>query len=444
MLSLLRQRNFALLWVGGLVSIAGDWVMYAALPYFVYQRTGSTVATAGMIAAELAPSILLGSVAGVFVDRWDRKRVLVVTNLLQAAAVSTLFLVPLNGWLWLVYVAAAAASVLSTFSVPAEGALLPTLVDDEDLVPANALNVLNNRIGRLTGLPLGAFLLGALGLEGVVLVDCASFLLAGALIAPIDVRASPASAAAAAEGQRAAVPEPPGADTGDGAPEATQAAASAWKAFWGEWLAGLRIVRYDKTIAVVFFVLGLMTFGGTMLDPLTVAWVRDVLGGGVQMYALLMTVHAASGIVGSLFVGAVGKRMTPRALMGWAGVIAGVATMIRYNVSLVPVALVTSALAGLTNVISSVGVETLVQRSVPDAYRGRVYGALGASGGLLSLLGAVLAGSLAEVVGLVTMLNVAAGLILLAGVVVLWAFRGQQSVSAEVSIPEEREAPARF
>lgn len=435
MLSLLRQRNFALLWVGGLVSIAGDWVMYAALPYFVYQQTGSTLATAGMIAAELAPSILLGSVAGVFVDRWDRKRVLVVTNLLQAAAVSTLFLVPLNGWLWLVYVAAAAASVLSSFSVPAEGALLPTLVDDEQLVPANALNVLNNRIGRLTGLPLGAFLLGALGLEGVVLVDCASFLLAAALIAPIDVPPS----AGAAQGQPAGVPESPGADISDDATDATSAAASAWKAFWGEWLAGLRIVRHDKTIAVVFFVLGLMTFGGTMLDPLTVAWVRDILGGGVHMYALLMTVHAASGIVGSLLVGAVGKRMTPRALMGWAGVIAGVVTMIRYNVPLVPVALVTSASAGLTNVISSVGVETLVQRSVPDAYRGRVYGALGASGGLLSLLGAVLAGAMAEVVGLVTMLNVAAGLILLAGVVVLWAFRGQQSVSAEVSIPEQGE-----
>lgn len=441
MLSLLKRRNFALLWFGGLVSIAGDWVMYAALPYFVYQQTGSTVATAGMIAAELAPSILLGSVAGVFVDRWDRKRVLVMTNLLQAAAVSTLLLVPLNGWIWLVYVAAAVASVLSSFSVPAEGALLPTLVDDEDLVPANALNVLNNRIGRLTGLPLGAYLLSSLGLEGVVLVDCASFLLAAALIAPITV---PASARAVAEEQHQpiGVPASAGAGPQDEAHAVAQTAASAWVTFWGEWLAGLRIVRHDKTIALVFFVLGLMTFGGTMLDPLTVAWVRDELGGGAQMYALLMTVHAASGIVGSLFVGAVGKRMTPRALMGWTGLIAGVVTMIKYNVPLVPVALVTSASAGITNVISSVGVETLVQRSVPDAYRGRVYGALGASGALLSLLGAVLGGALAEVVGTVTMLNVAAGLILLAGVVVLWAFAGQQSVSAEVSIPEPSEGEA--
>jgi MFS family permease len=127
MLSVLRRRDFALLWFGGLISIAGDWVLYAALPFYVYERTGSTIATAGMIVATLLPSVLLGSIAGVFVDRWDRKRVLVLTNLLQAATVSVLLLVP-SGWLWLVYAVAAVQSVLSSFSQPAESALLPSLV----------------------------------------------------------------------------------------------------------------------------------------------------------------------------------------------------------------------------------------------------------------------------------------------------------------------------
>src|SRR5919201_1254218 len=113
-LALLRRRDFGLLWLGGLVSIAGDWVLYAALPFFVYRRTGSTIATAGMIAAELTPGVLLGSVAGVFVDRWDRRRVLVVTNVLQGAAVSLLLLVP-SGWLWLVYAVAVAQSAIASF-----------------------------------------------------------------------------------------------------------------------------------------------------------------------------------------------------------------------------------------------------------------------------------------------------------------------------------------
>src|SRR3954462_6081808 len=127
-LTVLRRRNFGLLWLGGLVSVAGDWVLIAALPYFVYQATGSRVGTAGMIAAELAPSVLLSSIAGVFVDRWDRRRLLVVTNVLQAATVLLLLAVPDLGWLWLVYVVAAGQSVLAAFAGPAEAALLPTLV----------------------------------------------------------------------------------------------------------------------------------------------------------------------------------------------------------------------------------------------------------------------------------------------------------------------------
>jgi MFS family permease len=418
MFALLRQRNFGLLWVGGLISISGDWVMYAALPYFVYTHTGSTVATAGMTAAELAPTVALGSVAGVFVDRWDRKRVIVIANGAQAATVSLLLLVPRTGSLWLVYVAATLGAMLAAFSVPAEGALLPTLVPDRDLFAANALNVLNNRIGRLAGLPLGAAMLDLLGLQGVVLVDCASFVVAAGLVALIVA--------------------PKGQHPDDGGPAAggISAASSAWLAFWGEWLSGLRIVRHHRTIALVFVVLGLMTFGGTMLDPLTVAWVRDQLGRGAGVYAMLMMVHAVTGILGSLVVVAVGRRSTPRALMGWSGVTAGLVNLVKYNVPLLPVAVAGSATAGVTNVISSVGVETLVQRSVPDRFRGRVYGALEASGGLLSLLGAVVGGVMAEVVGTVFMLNVASALIILAGVVVLVTFAGDPSVADQVAVSE--------
>lgn len=402
MLAVLRQRDFALLWLGGLLSITGDWVLRAALPYFVYQQTGSTVATAGMIAAALAPGILLGSVAGVFVDRWDRRRVLVAGNLLQAAAVALLVLVPSDGWLWVVFVVAAAQSVVGAFSSPAESALLPALVDDERLVAANALNVLNNRLGRLAGLPLGATLLAAFGLEVVVIVDCASFVLAGLLIVPIVMPPTV---------REAVVNE-----------DDIVVVRSAWADFWREWLDGLHLVGRDRTLAVLFGVLGLMTFGGTMLDPLTVAWVRDVLGEGPQVYASLLTAHAASGILGALIVGWIDVRLTPRVLVGWSSIAAGLALVVKYNVPSVSLAVSLSVFGGLTSVASSVGVETLVQRGVRDEFRGRVYGALGATAGLLSLLGALVGGVLAEVFGIVSMLNVASGLTVFAGVVVLRAF----------------------
>ena len=116
MFAVLRRRDFALLWFSGLISVAGDWVLMTALPYYVYVRTGSTIATAGMTAAELAPAIVLTSVAGVFADRWDRKRMLVISALSQAVAVLVLLLVRDDGMLWLVFVVAVAQSSISAFS----------------------------------------------------------------------------------------------------------------------------------------------------------------------------------------------------------------------------------------------------------------------------------------------------------------------------------------
>ena len=396
MLATLRRRDFALLWLGGLISLTGDWVLYAALPFYVYDRTGSTVATAGMIVAALAPDILLGSVAGVFVDRWDRKRVMVVSNLLQAVVVLGLLLVRSDEWLWVVYAAALAQSAIGAFFGPAEAALLPSLVGEERLVQANSLNSLNNRLARLVGFPLGGTLLAWSGLGGVILLDSASFLIAAAMISLIAAR--------------------PRAVRGDAT---TQLARSAWARVWEEWVEGLRIVRGVRAVAILFVVLGVMTFGGTMLDPLYAPFVRDVLGGSARTFGWLLTAHALSGIVGGLLVGRFASVLSPRSLMGWGSITAGLLLLLEYNLATLPVAVTVALLVGVTSVASSVGSQTLLQTSTPDEYRGRIFGALGTTGALMSLLGAALGGVLAEVFGLVPMLNVAASLTALAGVVVL-------------------------
>src|ERR687891_2526367 len=103
MLRVLRQRNFALLWIGGLISMIGDWVLIVGLPAEIYRRTGSTLATAGMVLAYLVPSLALGSIAGVFVDRWNRRRLMIVVDLLLAACLLPLMFVDALG-LWVAYV----------------------------------------------------------------------------------------------------------------------------------------------------------------------------------------------------------------------------------------------------------------------------------------------------------------------------------------------------
>ena len=118
MLATLRQRNFALLWIAGLISVAGDFALLTALPLHAYALTGSALASGAVFAASLLPRVVLSSFAGVFVDRWDRQRTMVVADLLRAIALLPLFAVGSADLLWLLYLVRLAPAPLPCFSLP--------------------------------------------------------------------------------------------------------------------------------------------------------------------------------------------------------------------------------------------------------------------------------------------------------------------------------------
>src|SRR3712207_3375208 len=147
--STLFQRNFALLWFGGLASYVGDWAMLVALPLFVFQQTGSTLAAGALLTAKFAP-MMLSSLAGVFVDRWDLRLILIWSNLDMIVRAGRL-LIPTtsaagSASLWSVYLAVIAGSLAGLVFAPAENSLLPTLVGRDRLMVANSLNALNGKI----------------------------------------------------------------------------------------------------------------------------------------------------------------------------------------------------------------------------------------------------------------------------------------------------------
>ena len=145
----LRQRNFRLLWSAGMISITGDWALRVALPIYVLRLTGSPAAVSGIVLAGFLASLLFGTVAGVYVDRWDRRRVVVVINVVQALALLPLLAADSPGRLPVVITVAFAESALAQFFGPAENALVPRLVTASQLAAANSLNSLGNWIGRL-------------------------------------------------------------------------------------------------------------------------------------------------------------------------------------------------------------------------------------------------------------------------------------------------------
>ncbi|MDQ3927575.1 MAG: MFS transporter, partial [Chloroflexota bacterium] len=382
----------------------------------VYQETGSTLAMALLFTAYYAPTLLLGSVAGVFVDRWDRKRILVVTNLIQAAVMLLLLLVQSGAWLWLVYVVTFVQMTLAMFTMPAEGALLPSLVEESQLMQANALMGLGTTIARLLGPLLGGTLIGLFGLWSVVFVDSASFLLAALLVLGVAVRT-----------QQAAPPA-----------DVAQTVLSSWRKLFLEWREGLQLVRHTRLLVALFVVMNVTSLGGTLIDPLFAPFVLDRLHAGAEGLGFLSTIGAVGGLLGGLVTGWIGNRIAPRHLVGYGTVIVGVFMLALYNQTSLGVAAVLSCVMTVFVIAANVASSTMLQTGTPDRYRGRVYGALGTTNALIGLVSVGLAGALGYIVGVVPMLSVAAGITILAGVlglVMLPSSKRQASADVATEMP---------
>jgi MFS family permease len=183
MLQVLRIRDFRLLWGGGLVSALGSWLLTIAIPARVFSLTGSLRATGLTVAAEYLPLLLLGPVAGVFADRWDRRRLMITANLGCAGAVAVMLLGTSPGRYWVLYAALIAENSGIVLYAPAWQARTPAIVGTGSaLSSANALNSATSGTVRLIGGPLGGFLLILIGIKPLIAADALSYLLAAAAI----------------------------------------------------------------------------------------------------------------------------------------------------------------------------------------------------------------------------------------------------------------------
>lgn len=402
MIAALRQRNFALLWLAGLISLMGDWVLMIGLPIYVYLLTHSVLALSITLIASSIPNIVLGSIAGVFVDRWDRKRTLIITNLLLALALLPLLLVRSADRVWIVYLVAFVEACIEQFFSPAQSALLPTLVKEDHLVQANSLNSLSRNLARLVGPAVGGLIAALFSLNGIILADAASFLIAALLIVFITVASKPS----------------PAIETPLAAAEA-----GAISRLWHEWIDGLGVIRSDRTLSVLLTMFSITMLGEGVFGVLYPVFVYRILHGGALQIGQLMSAQAVGGLAGGVLIGWLGKRLMSRWSIGLFGVAFGVTDLIIFNSpAFFPFFWLTVGLfvtAGLVGIGPSTGAQSLLQAKSPDAYRGRIFGALGMTMGLFALIGTISAGSLTDHVGLITILNIQAAGYIVGGLLVI-------------------------
>lgn len=157
---LLRNRNFFLLWMGHVISAFGDAVTNLTLLILVNALTGSTAAIATMTILLAIPQVTIGLLGGVFADRWERKRILLASDLVRGLLVLGFVLVDSSQRLWLLYTLAFVQAAVGTIDNPARGAILPQVVPPQALLAANSLNQTGNLLAMVLGSVMAGFLVG--------------------------------------------------------------------------------------------------------------------------------------------------------------------------------------------------------------------------------------------------------------------------------------------
>ena len=396
---LVRNRDFMRVWWAGLISWTGNYTLFVALPVYVYNETASTLATGLSVTASALPTVIVGQLAGVLVDRWDYRRTMLFGNLVLAA-VTPLYLLVLNGPWWLIIPIALAQASAGQLLGPAENALLPTLVDKERLRAANSLNALNNNLARLIGPAVGGLLIGSVGFAGVVIVDALTYLVAALLILGMKAR------------------KPSGRSNPERVPP------EPFIELFRDWRDGLVAVRASPLLRLSFVAAALVGFGEGFISTLMAPFVEVMLGGGGPELGYIFSAQAVGGVVAGLLLTGFADRIPLLSLLTWGGMLSGLLLIPIFNYPLVypmlwPI-LILTALAGLPFAAWGTAQMTLLQSEAEPCVRGRVLGAYFAMFGSAQLVGMVVSGLLGDLLG-VMVINVDAVTYLLSGFIALGA-----------------------
>jgi MFS family permease len=392
--------------------MTGDWLLGTGLAYSVYSLTGSTLASAAALLSAFVPQVVLGSVAGVFVDRWDRKRTMVATNLLLAVGLVPLLLVSGRDQIWLVYVVLAAESCLEVFFAPAEQAFLPKVVGDEDLVAANGLNGQARNLARLVGSGLGGVLAAAGGIRAIAVADAITFVLAALLVMRI---VTPGRASTVAQDDETA----------------EHLVRGRMATLVDEWRDGFRTTLTNRVVRTLVIMLLITSTGEGIMGTLFAPYVRHVLHGSGQVYGVISGVQAIGGIVGGFLVATVAHRWSPVTMVWLGSVLFGLVDLAIFLYPLVWVnpwpAAAGMILVGLPGAVLVAGTMTLFQRNTTDDLRGRVFSLVALAESVSVVIGSTVAGFLGGPSGIMPILALQGAGYVVAGLLALSLLRVREA-----------------
>ena len=390
MFQALRVRDFRLLWSGSVISMLGSWLLILAIPAHVFEVTGSLRDTGLTLAAEYLPGLMLGPVAGVVADRWDRRRLMIVTSVFRAGAVAAMLGGLAPGHYWILYAALIAESAAGVLYVPASRARTPAIVGTGTLLSsANSLSSLAGGTIQLIGGPLGGILLAAVGVRWLICADALSYVLAAAANA-LTIRT-----------------------VGEPSRRRLQVRAAV-----ADLTAGLRVLRTEPIARALLPVTVLFLAANASLSALLIPFGVQRLG-GIEHLGYLLSGLGAGVLAGAPVLRVLLDRVAVRSVLTATLMLTAGAFFLLFTSSSLARALPAVAAVGMFGTMSAVIPQTAVQRAIPDALLGRVSAAFVTGEAAATLAGAVAGPVLAQAAGL-TALAAAASLVTVTAAALTW------------------------
>jgi DHA3 family macrolide efflux protein-like MFS transporter len=382
-----RNRNFALMWTGQLVSTMGTALTSLAASIYVYRLTGSALSVGLMLMATAAPSLLVGLFAGVLVDRYDRKKIMVIADVLRAALVLAIpVLVPLNIiWLYLVVML---TSAIGQFFDPAFESVLPEVASEEELASANSLMAISSFGSTAVGFAASGLIASAADINWAFYLDAVSFLFSAACVFLIRVKPIEAE-------------------------EETSAAVVIKNL-----RAGIRQVFETLILRSLFTVMAFVLIAFGLSNALLLPFAIKALNATEFEYGLQEGLTSVGFVMGSLLMAKIMDRMREGAWLAISFIGMAVAGIIYSYLHSIPLAILVVMISGLLNAPASIGRRLIIQRNTPREMLGRVSSVFFVTRDVLFLVGMSAAG-LADLMDVRFLYLLSSVVLLVAGVLVL-------------------------
>ncbi len=343
-----RDRDFLLLWLGQMISSLGDAASIIVVPIAIYTYTHSVhnldkIALSIWALASALPVILLGLFAGVFVDRWNRRRTMLVSDLVRAGVSLLLLLVHSKQDIWLFYIAAFLAAAFSCFFSPARYALMASILPRQMLMRANAISTSGMQIVSFAGPVLTAVLLKLVHARGIFLFDAITFLLSALCIFLV------------------------------ARTEQAPAKKRLFAGVWHEMKEGLTYIRRSQTLSAILTLLTIVILGAGIYNTLEVAFAKDIWHVTDGQFAGLMAAFGLGMIAAGLLVAGPLRNISPPRLIAAAlALMAAAGFAFAFATTYVWGGAALFAL-GLGNMLVNIPIVTLFQDSAPNAMLGRIF-----------------------------------------------------------------------